>query len=185
MADPAAPPLGPPEGPDWLTAEPPDNSRQFVYLVTFSAVLEPGAAGLRDVAGFTREQVKTALLDALANPAAPAGPSRGRPRAAPVQAEKLVVALEQHSERDAVHYHVALKLAQKERFCHFKAALRSRAGLASHWSSTHTMFWSAVRYLTVPTNKKPAVDAEPLSWAADGKALNLYEEAQEPFNAAT
>ena len=139
-------------------------------------------AGLRDVSALTREEVKAALLDALANPVLPPGRA-GRPRTAPVQAEKLVVALEQHSQRDASHFHVALKLAQKERFSPLKAALRSRAGLASHWSSTHTMFWSAVRYLTVPSDKKVAVDAEPLSWAADGKALNLYEESQEPFNA--
>ena len=78
MADPAAPPLGPPEGPDWVTAEPPDTSRQFVYLVTVSAVLKPGVAGLRDVAGVTMEQVKTALLDALADPAAPATLCRTR-----------------------------------------------------------------------------------------------------------
>ena len=146
-------------------------------------MLEPGVAGLRDVSALTREEVKAALLDALANPAAPPAARGGRPRTSPVRAEKMVVALEQHSQRDASHFHVALKLAQKERFFPLKAALRSRAGLASHWSSTHSMFWSAVRYLTFPSDKKPAVDAEPLSWAADGKALNLYEESHEPFNA--
>ena len=33
------------------------------------------------------------------------------------------------------------------------------------------------------TARKPVVDASPLSWAADGRALELYEESQEPFNA--
>ena len=71
MADAAGLPLAPPESPDWLTEESPDTTRQFVYLVTFSAVLEPGVAGLRDVSALTREKIKAALLDALANPAAP------------------------------------------------------------------------------------------------------------------
>ena len=109
MADPAALPFGQPPSPEWLTPESPDTSRQYVYLVTFSALLEQGlVAGLRDVGGFTREQVKAALLDALANPAAPEGRLGGRPRAAPVQAEKLVVVLERHSERDAAHFHVGM-----------------------------------------------------------------------------
>lgn len=64
----------------------------------------------------------------------------------------------------------------------FKRALRVRSGLASHWSTTHTEWWSAVRYGVMPTERKPRVDGSPLVWPG-GLNLNLFEEAQEPWSA--
>ena len=71
---PAAAAAGP-VGPDW---DAPEDSkvRQWVYLVTFAATLpgtaEAAAAGggpaLRTLDGVSREQIRDAILDAVANP---------------------------------------------------------------------------------------------------------------------
>ena len=95
---------------------------------------------------------------------------------------KLAVFEERHANGKK-HFHVALKLSSESRWVGFKLALRSRSGLASHWSPSHTQFWSIVRYCHFTTPTKTAVDPAPLSWAAGGASLNLHEESQEPFNA--
>ena len=91
---------------------------------------------------------------------------------------KLVVVKE-----EPLHFHVALKLKGGSRFLPMKQALRNRSGFASHWSTSHTQFWSAVRYLVFTTDRKVTVDSEPLQWTKTGVLMNLYEEAQEPWNA--
>ena len=78
----------------------------------------------------------------------------------------------------------AIKLSHISRFLPFKQSLRSRSGFATHWSTTHTMFCSAVRYGAACTEHKPVVDQPPLCWTADGSNLDLFSESQEPFMAA-
>jgi hypothetical protein len=155
--------------------------RGHVWLVTFAAVLpdtvDQAAVPLRTLEDVTREQIRDAVLDAVANPARE-NPVGGRPGTAQNFVEKLVVFLEEPR-----HFHVALKLSGKCRFVALARALRLRSGLASHWSHSHTQWWSAVRYGTFATEKKPQVDNAPLVWAAGGRELNLFEEAQEPWNA--
>ena len=64
-----------PVGPDWDAPED-SKARQWVYLVTFAATLpgtaEAAAAGggpaLRTLDGVSREQIRDAILDAVANP---------------------------------------------------------------------------------------------------------------------
>ena len=65
----------------------------------------------------------------------------------------------------------------------FKTALRQRAGFASHWSTSHTQYWSALRYGVFATQHEPHVDVPPLPWTSDGRRLDLYAESQEPWNA--
>ncbi len=60
-------------------------------------------------------------------------------------------------------------------------ALRQRDHIASHWSTTHTQWWSVLRYLVHPTTKKPEVDKHPFVWAYDKRELDLYHESQEPY----
>ena len=178
--------------PDWATVED-EAVSNMVYLVTFSALTHHGDAGpehvlhgaagageLRDPDSLTREQVRDAVLDAVANPCSL---GRGRRRSQPVHVAKLVVFEEKH-DSDKKHFHVALKLTTHSRWVGFKHALRARHSLASHWSSSHTMFWSAVRYCHFTTPSKMAVDDSPLTWSMAGAPLNLHEESQEPFNAA-
>lgn len=78
---------------------------------------------------------------------------------------------------------VAVKLSRRCRFTPLKNSLRSRSGLASHWSASHTQFWSAVRYGSFATDHKRQVDKKPLTWSPTGERLDLYEEAQEGFMA--
>lgn len=109
----------------------------------------------------------------------------GRPRASTLEVQRMVVVLEQ-----PLHFHVALKLNSQTRFVPLMAALRARAGLASHWSTSHTQWWSAVRHSILTTEHKPTADPEPLVWVAQHGLLvlgdmrvNLYQEVQEPWNA--
>ena len=54
------------------------------------------------------------------------------------------------------------------RYLPVKRALLERHQLASHWSCTHTGYWSCVRYLAIPSPpKKPAecLDKAPVLWA--------------------
>ena len=172
--------------PDWVTPIN-ETARLMVYLVTLSAILpdtmQEHGVPLRNPSDLSREQVRDAVLDAVANPAQEEGNSRrGRPRTRKAEVMKLIGCKEPHVVRsDSCHHHVALKLSFGVAFKGMKLALRQRHGLASHWSTSHTMLWSAVRYMTFPSEKKPFVDASPLTWTPDGKVLNLYEEAQEPY----
>ena len=83
------------------------------------------------------------------------------------------------------HHHVAVRLfGGKHRFLPFKMALRWRWGIATHWSTSHTQLWSAVRYIHATTPHKQIVDKRPEIWCRDGRTkLNLFEESQEPWNA--
>ena len=196
----------PPARPEWLTEED-DNARSMVYLVTFAAVLEATAlqaeTPLKSLEGLERADIRDAVLDAVQHPAEDTNRrGRGRPRTQALEAVKLVVFLEEPR-----HFHVALKLTCLSRFLPLKAALRRRSGLASHWSTSHTQWWSVVRYGVFTTDHKQAVDLTPLVWLKAAGALegvqvghgpcheyvvpgssnivlNLYEEAQEPFNAS-
>ena len=169
------------EGPDWHTPED-DKARRMVFLITFAPVLAETALvaeqPLKTLDGLTREDIRDAVLDAIANPVL--GNLRGgRPRTNALEVTKLVVFLEEPR-----HFHCAIKLTDQTRFLPLKKALRQRAGLASHWSTSHAQWWSAVRYGTFTTERKQTVDSSPLAWAASGEPLNLYEESQEPFQAA-
>ena len=103
-----------------------------------------------------------------------------------MQDRVLVVAKERHESRpDFNHFHAVVKVVPLTRFLPVKLALRARHGLASHWSTSHSQLWSALRYITMATERKQHVDAEPLVWTADGRPLNLFEASQAPWNAAT
>ena len=156
-----------------------------VYLVTISRVLPDGGhrPGVADLTTMTSQQIGDAVRLALDFPRPP-GYRGGRP---PARAEglvqKLVAFRELHAD-GTPHFHVAVKLRQAVRWASTKATLKERSGLPSHWSSSHTQFWSAVRYGFMPSEKKPVVDASPYQWVpVDAAALNLSEESQRPFSA--
>ena len=161
-----------------------ESASGSVFLVTFARVLAAtlaGAPNLQDPGLLTREQVRAAVWDALENPVAVR--HGGRPRAAQAPLVlKLLVAREEHAD-GTVHFHVGVKLSQNMRFLAAKRTLRARYGLASHWSSSHTQLWSVARYLTCPTAKKPDADSSRLASSAPGVAFDVFEDAQEPFNA--
>ena len=173
--------------PDWL--DKPDESLQNeVFLVTASKLLHGDDADadppLKDPSGISKHEFRAALQDSMQNPIYDQARG-GRP---PSRAPELDVYLgvkEPHTDPEHEHHHVALKFyKQKHRFMPFKLAMRRRHGIATHWSTSHTQLWSAVRYLHIPTNRKRRVDRKPEVWTRDGRTLNLYEMSQQPFQAS-
>jgi hypothetical protein len=164
---------------DWMVKEDP-KARAYVYLITFAGVLEGTALQadmpLKSLDGVTREALRDAVFDAVAHPVYDV--SGGRPALEPLAAVKMAVFKE-----EPLHFHVAIRLSRRACFLPLKLALRRRSGFASHWSGTHSLFWSAVRYGVFTTERKPKVDEQPLTWSVDGQPLDLYEESQEPFSA--
>ena len=64
-----------------------------------------------------------------------------------------------------------------------KRALLSRHGLVSHWSSTHSEWWSVVRcgyVATTPQKKEPqaALDPRQLTWSKPGVQFDLFKGSQ-------
>ena len=186
MSEPAAPePL-----PDWLT--PPDEDhRGVIFLVTFSSILHKPQddsdelLALRDAHELSKEEIKDAMLDAIRDPVVESGGQGGRPRKdGSTWPLVLAVAVEPHDTRpDKTHKHVAIKVNNPSTFLPFKKTLRQRYGLASHWSTSHTLLWSAVRYVSIATEKKQQVDSAPLLWfAPEQKEQSLFELCQEPWN---
>ena len=158
------------------------TAKVSVYLVTISRALPKAVEihNLRDLETVSRSQMSNMIRDVVCRPDLDRG---GRPRqddACPLQ--KLVVFQEKH-EDGSRHFHIALKFVRSMRFLALKRTLRVRYGMCSHWSSSHTQWWSAVRYGTVPTPKKPVVDDSPETWSADGGEFDLFEESQQPYNA--
>jgi hypothetical protein len=158
------------------------GANQHVYLASVSRVLPEtlAATDLCDITVITRQQIGEMFLDAVNNPAIQGA---GRPRKDDVgRVEKIVVFKELH-EDGTPHFHVAIKLRWNMRFAAVEKTLRSRHKLPSHWSCSHRLFCSAVRYGHIPSEKKPVVDTEPWQWTASGKELDLFAESQDPYNA--
>ena len=169
---------------EWVKEEENAQARSHVFVVTYSALLNaPEDVDLVNPADKDdREFFRQALLDAVANLAPAAGSQGGRPRTRALEVNFLLTAQEKHRD-GKVHYHQAVKLTHETRFLPLKTALRQRSKLASHWSTSHTELWSAVRYLTRTTDKKKQVDRTPDAWTKDGSVPNLYEMSNEGWGA--
>ena len=162
-----------------------DDANRRVYLGTVSRVL-PGAraaAGYRDVETLTKAELVGMVRDAFDNPLRVAA-SAGRPRARSDSPIDLVIAVKEQHADGSSHFHFAVKLFGNHRLKQAKLVLSERHLLPSHWSCTHTQLWSAVRYMCVPSMKKPSVDGAPAIWTFDGRDLDLMELSREPFVAA-
>ena len=185
-AAPAAPAPDPESDAEWVKEEEDEQARRNVYVVTYSALLnKPEDADLVNPAEKDdRTFFRQALLDAVANlpPAAGAGSRGGRPRTRALEVDFLLTVQEKHQD-GKVHYHQAVRLSHETRFLPLKTALRERSKLASHWSTSHTELWSAVRYLTRTTEKKRQIDRDPDPWTKDGSVPNLFELGNEGWNA--
>ena len=91
-----------------------------------------------------------------------------------------MVVQEKHSDGD-IHFHAAVALDSRRAFAPAKNALLQRHRLPSHWSCSHTQWWSALRYCVIPSEKKPEVDQTPSQWHRDGVEIDLFAEAQQPL----
>ena len=184
------PPALAPVLPDWY-GESNEESQNQVYLVTAAKLVNEKedvehAGGdapppPKDPASISKMEFRKALQDSIANPIRD-GRRGGRPPTRTLEIDVYVGAME--GELGRQHHQAALKLFDaKHRFLPFKAAMRWRHGIATHWSTSHTQLWSTVRYLHCTTAHKPVVDRRPELWTRDGRKLNLHEGSQEPFQA--
>ena len=169
-----------------------NNERSIrVYLGTASRVLPEtlGSTDLVDISGLSQAALSEKIRKAFEDPVyAPGGPGRHRASRAEGDCgriEKRVVVKEKHAGGE-VHFHWAIKFFQQMRFGAAKRTLRERDHIASHWSCSHTQWWSALRYLVFPTLKKPIIDKKDRHvWTWNGEALDLFHESQEPWMAQT
>ena len=132
--------------PDWYTE--PDNKVQLmVYLVTAAKLVNEedceADPPLRDPANITKQEFHEAVMDSLANPICVGA---GRKRSKPVELDTYLGVIEGLAA--AGHHHAGLRFhKQKHSFNPFKLALRRRHRIATHWSTSHTEFFSIARYL--------------------------------------
>ena len=171
------------------------DKRQYVYLITLSRALPETVqrSNLVDTSTLTRKAVGLAVRKAFDEPLARARGAPGRPsssRDCESVVNKVAVFRESHADGD-VHFHVAVSLSHKMAWIPPKNALREREGMATHWSCSHSQWWSAVRYGAMPTLKKTEVDDAPWCWTSERGEIEdpetrkawLFEEAQRPFQA--
>ena len=172
-----------------------DDARQQIYLVTISRVLgarlEDGRAYV-DLTDMDRKTIGDAVRESFDHPESTA--AGGRPRSRDAQLPSLISLLavfrELHQDK-SVHFHVVVKLAEFYRFGAAKRTLCQKHLLPSHFSCTHTMLWSALRYVYIGTLTKPEVDENPWVWTPgwegfatdEGAPVDLFELSQEPFRA--
>ena len=147
---------------DWLReiGAQEEDARCLVYLVTFSRLL-PGtlAAAQGELRGWDRLSRKTILSvvrDSFEKPEVGAAGGRPSQPGEPVVC-KLVAVRETHVDGQA-QFHVAVLLRQCYRWPAVKRAIRQRHKLVAHFSCTHREWWSALRYITHTSEKKPVVD---------------------------
>ena len=178
------------EEPEWYGESDPTAQNQ-VFLVTAAKLVNaednPGQGGdgvpppLRDPATLSKRDFREALQDSIAQPMYTHARG-GRPPSRTLALDLYVGVKE--GKIGEQHHHAAVKLFDaNHRFLPFKLAMRWRWGIATHWSTSHSQTWSAIRYLHFPTPRKPVVDKQPEVWTRDGRKLNLFEESQEPFQA--
>jgi hypothetical protein len=163
-----------------------------VYLVTFPALRR--ALGQSNARGFvcpstwSHEDLARVVLKAFRSPLYT---TNNKNWGTKLELDCFVIFREHHAAindeaEGLVHWHVALKATACFRFLPYKRALSVNHGLATHWSCSHTGYWSAVRYGYMPSAKKPQeeLDPTPYTWCRAGEHLPLFQVAQEPTTAA-
>jgi len=165
-------------------------SRKHVYLVTCPHPTQDRAADgtpLRSPNAYNHQKLLDALLDACAKPmydAANAGRGFGG-----VPLCRCLVAAEYHKAgadgQANRHYHIALQAFSSFGFVSIRRALLVRHGIATHWSTTHVGYWSALAYLVKESEKKSkaCLDPHPLPWHFNGAEENLRELSARPTTA--
>ena len=176
---------------DWESEEK-ASCRRLVYLVTFPhPKASHSASGKKLVApgSMSKERVLQCLLDSAEHPEYTDGRSISLQRKVVFQQCGVWREFHQPAEDGAVlpHDHAAVMAGPPKAFCFLpvKKALLSRHGLASHWSCTHLGYWSAVRYCSVPSPRKPSasLDSNPVLWARHGPHPPLDQCREEPMTA--
>lgn len=164
---------------DDLGEEPSESTRRQVYLVTFPHTLAAAAADgtlLRPPGDFSREEIAGALQASMTE----------AQRSHSSAHFLLIVVFQEKHANGFLHYHAAVKGNKQFRFLEVKLALLRKFGMASHWSTSHDGYASAVAYGYMPSQKKPlaVLDPTPLVWACAGEHPPLAEASRAPVSAA-
>ena len=173
--------------PPWMAELGPElashDTKKSVYLMTLARVLADRlqVGDLRDVRCLSKQNVLDAVLDSWGNPVQTQLGGRSREESDGHLVLKAVVFEEPHADGDK-HFHIAVLLGRQMRFAPCKRTLLERHRMVVHFSTTHTQWWSALRYGTTATPDKPTVDSDPLQWVPPGHAaIDLFAEKQQPF----
>ena len=88
----------------------------------------------------------------------------------------------EHSADDLRHFHAAVSFNKLILIKRLAAELRERFSIHAHFSLTHSYWWSCIRYVTQPSEKKPSseIDKEPLLIGISKDSL--FRESQRSFN---
>ena len=130
----------------------------------------------------SKAQILTKTMECLARPDS-RNPANPIPQPIPVQ--RCGAWREKHQEDENghahLHDHVALSTTTSFRYLPVKRALLTRHGLATHWSRHHG-YNTMVRYLTVPSEKKPknTLDPWPALWDCSGQHPALIDCINQP-----
>ena len=157
---------------------------QYVYLGTAARILPDvmASSDLVDISTLSREQMRKKILQACNDPMKMPGEAGRHRQSAANVVKDLVVVKEKHADGE-IHFHWALRFFAQTRFAAIKRTLRNRDHIASHWSCSHTQWWSALRYVVIPSPKKPVIDKDRDVWTWDGHAVDVISEANEPWMA--
>ena len=135
------------------------SSRVAAYLVTFPHPRETTSADgfpLRAPGSMTRRELLECFLDSCGKPEYVDAKSKSSGCSVPLDRVSVYFELNKADSQGQTnrHGHVAAAALGGFRFVPVKRALLQRHGLASHWSP-HEGYWSAVRYCSWPSPKKP------------------------------
>lgn len=163
-----------------------------IYLVTLPRPKQSVNADGRTLVApgsKTRKEILQIFLECCANPIHTSASALAS--LMPVPIRHTGVFRELHAEDDGgdegIHDYLPVRAVRDFMYLPVKRALLERHGLASHWSCSHTGYWSVIRYLHHPTPKKPAasLDKEYIVWATQGEKHPLLQDCMnEPTTAA-
>ena len=168
------------------------NAKNQVYLVTCAHPTQTHSVcgvPLRAPSSYDHQTLLTALLDACRNPCYDRGNQARNFEG--VRLLRCLIAAEYHNGNVTGvkyrHYHIALQAFNSFRFKTIKRALLERYGIATHWSTTHVGYWSALGYLVRKSDKKPVscLDPKPLAWHHEGKVEDQRALSSRPTTASS
>ena len=166
-------------------AEPLANEKANNWLVTFphpKQMQNSEGILLAPPSQFSKQQILDKVQDCLARPDS-RNPAVAQPPPIPVQ--RCGCWREMHREDESgqanPHDHVALSTGTSFRYLPVKRALLVRHGLATHWSRHHG-YSTMVRYLAIPSEKKPknTLDPWPALWDCSGTHFPLIDSISPP-----
>ena len=168
-----------------LGEEAPEGSKLMAYMITlpFPKQMRTGDGVLLVPSSeFTKTELAAKIKDAFQHPDSH-NPAQALP--SPIELQRFGIWREWHVEDENgikhQHDHVPILTYGSFRYLAVKRALLLRHGFASHWSR-HTGYWSMVRYLAMPSPKKPlqSLDPWPLLWDSSGVHPALTDSCYAP-----